>query len=374
MKASLSTSSSESRGQAGGPTTERRRKLIGVAFFLALSVASLFALGEWMENRFQRDGENGFAFIYEEPDIDLFFVGSSQFYFAVNPWVLHEVAEVNPFGITSSGQKFDSAYYLLENALKVHNPDVVVIDVYWRLLEQKFDFSQADFNLSRVVDEQIAQDFYRDGFPFSAKLRYSIKLLRYRDSLYTQGEAVMNNVIDRLSLRPTADPHPAADQPAALAELAAELPNESSSVSEEAIVTFNRQRGFRTSDNVVSRKELEEDNKFANYYFRGFAARQEEFLVRMLERCREEGITAVMVSTPIPDESLAHVEDYPQIHRSLETIADVYDAYFFDFNALLESRRSFSREHFQDDNHLNTAGSVLFTRELIRLLEAEGIL
>ncbi len=364
MKANLSTSNSESTRRADGTMSRRRWKLVQVGLFLALSVASLFALGEWMERRFQRGGENSFAFIYEEPDIDFFFVGSSQFYFAVNPWVLHEEAGVNPYGITSSGQKFDSAYYLLENALKVHDPDVVVIDVYWRLLEQEFDFSQADFNLSRVVDEEVAHEFYRDGFPFSAKLRYSIKLLRYRDSLYTQGEALMNDVIDRLSLRPTADPAPARDQPAA----------ESPAASEDSMVAFNRQRGFRFSDNVVSRRELEEDNKFANYYFRGFAARQEEFLVRMLERCREEGVTAVMVSTPIPDESLAHVEDYPRIHRSLEVIAEAHDAYFFDFNTLTESRQEFSREHFQDDNHLNTAGSVFFTQELIRLLETEGLL
>ena len=107
-----------------------KAKTVEVVLFLGVALVGLLLIGEWMEARFARNEENSFLFVYEEPEIDLFFVGSSQFYFAVNPWVINQETGLNPYGITSSGQKFDSAYFLLKNALRIHDPEIVVIDVY----------------------------------------------------------------------------------------------------------------------------------------------------------------------------------------------------------------------------------------------------
>ena len=69
--------------------------------------------------------------------------------------------------------------------------------------------------MARVVDEEIAEEFYQEGFPLSAKVRYSVKLLRYRDSLYTQGEALMNRLVRRdavIEEQPPAAPEPATER------------------------------------------------------------------------------------------------------------------------------------------------------------------
>jgi hypothetical protein len=97
-------------------------------------------------------------------------------------------------------------------------------------------------------------------------------------------------------------------------------------------------------------------------------ARQLRYLSRILDLCREKGVPAVLVRTPVTDDLLATIGNYGETVAPIAGVADTYNVPFLDYND--EARLSqFTDEDFYDLHHLNNRGVAKFSRMLLRDVE-----
>src|SRR6056297_2752895 len=142
MRASLSTSNSN-----------RKTAIRFVVFCLGL-LFLIYVVGKL------------FSLIYSQPrevpqwstyaqNIDVLVVGTSQAEYGINTRYMYKQTGEFSFNASSAGQQMDSSYYLLKDVLKKNNPKLVVIDIYWRALDQSVDFSQLAANYERILHKEV---------------------------------------------------------------------------------------------------------------------------------------------------------------------------------------------------------------------------
>lgn len=65
----------------------------------------------------------------EENTIDVFFVGTSHIYFGIDPMYIYEHTGITSYAQATQSQHMDTAYLVLQEALKTQKPKVVFLDV-----------------------------------------------------------------------------------------------------------------------------------------------------------------------------------------------------------------------------------------------------
>lgn len=101
-------------------------------------------LNEWYSTNCIRD------FYRQESDtIDVIYLGNSCVYTGISPVEIYENSGITGYGISSSGQKTWSSYYLLKDALKTQKPKVVFLEAGETLCEQK---DEEELNKRNVID------------------------------------------------------------------------------------------------------------------------------------------------------------------------------------------------------------------------------
>ena len=65
----------------------------------------------------------------EKNSVDVFFVGTSHVYAAIDPMYIYEHSGITSFNVTSPALRMDVAYMLLKEALKTQSPKVVFLDM-----------------------------------------------------------------------------------------------------------------------------------------------------------------------------------------------------------------------------------------------------
>ena len=88
----------------------------------------------------------------------------------------------------------------------------------------------------------------------------------------------------------------------------------------------------------------------------------EEYLRKILEYCRKEGIEITLFRTPVYElETLAY-EKYDDYTNSVNRIAEEYNVSYYDFNLVKEEYFPVQdMKYFVDAGHLNADGAEAFT-------------
>lgn len=96
---------------------------------------------------------------------------------------------------------------------------------------------------------------------------------------------------------------------------------------------------------------------------------QRRYLQQIIELCRKKGIALTFVSVPVSDFYLAQVEDYDAYVDSLRAFLAEYGVPYYDFNMCRKEALELDRDSFfNDDNHLNREGSVVFSKAFSQIL------
>lgn len=74
----------------------------------------------------------------EDNSYEVLLMGSSHMNSSINPNILWGQYGITSFNYGTGGQPFDVTYYLLKEALKTHNPKVVVVDLYYLGLKAEY--------------------------------------------------------------------------------------------------------------------------------------------------------------------------------------------------------------------------------------------
>lgn len=102
---------------------------------------------------------------------------------------------------------------------------------------------------------------------------------------------------------------------------------------------------------------------------------QMEYLGKSIALLRERGCTSViLVRTPVTDELLKCITNYPQEQQEMHVFAQKHGVPFFDFNATeLRKRLELTTpSDFCDQNHPNTEGARKITTLWVQLCKEQG--
>ena len=94
-----------------------------------------------------------------------------------------------------------------------------------------------------------------------------------------------------------------------------------------------------------------------------------DYIGRIVEFCREEGIRLVFVTAPSFDRYLEEVGPYDMAHQYIQELADGFGVPYLDFNLCRDEYLNLGQESYIDVDHLNGDGAEKVT-ELLAELDA----
>lgn len=259
-----------------------------------------------------------------EHHIDVLFLGSSQIMTSVSPMRIYEQYGYTGYNLGTEQQNMIASYYLLKEALKYQDPQIVVLDIMFlfpytpeSLLNSKEEFVRKSIDCMKwsenklefvktVCDLDSAHEFRNYLFPF---IRYHS---RWSD----------------LSL---------------------------SDVSYLFQDKNNPLRGFSIAGCVEDSEDL----------FEGFTPKDkdakedllpvmEEYFYKIVNLCKERNISLVLIKTPKADGSFSEAK-----HNSIQQIADEEQLSFIDFNekSVYDAADFHAETDYNDSTHINYYGA-----------------
>lgn len=283
--------------------------------------------------------------LYENADTaEVIVAGASHPQHAVDPSAMEGMAVMN---ISSASQSVLDSYYMLREALRVSDPDIVALELtagmyttfngydnptssfilydYMRLSPVKLSYGLAAFDAADYPDVYL-------------------RSCRYRDNLTL--DFVSSNV-------------------------AAKLTEAWRSFSPDSAVNETERYGglgFVYAGAAVENGFVGRVAPF-KWERRIVNAEAVAYLARIAALCRAEGVELVLFTAPMPYASLAAMGDYEDAHAFFAELAADNGAVYLDFNLVRESVFCRQDEDFYDDTHMTGAAAARFSAVLAEALE-----
>ncbi len=273
------------------------------------------------------DGIYGMTAFYEQEDNinDVLFVGSSQMFENVNTQILWDEYGMAAFDLAGSKQPIWNSYYYIKEALKTQNLSLVVLDLYSVLQEEEYsDDSRIIKNTYGMKLSEDRIEAIKVSSPEENRKDYLWKIPTYhtryrelskRDFMPHLG---MPNMQDwkGYGMNPATNPY---DTP----------------------------QDFQTDETEP------------------VTAKVEEYLRKICELCKEEGVELLFVKTP----SHTYIGETMKYNRAGEIAAE-YNVPYVNFNYYYDEMQLDFATDAADRTHLNYKGNVKFTRYLADYIKA----
>lgn len=274
----------------------------------------------------------------ESEKYDDIFVGSSHGFAAVNPVVVDGETGRKSINLCYGGEYLRDSYYLLKDACRTHTPERVIYELdpgYWvnpdtenptyamAYSNMSPSMVKAEYCFAKITDA----DFRSALFPwFHYRKQYAMVPQNLKDK---REESYRN--FD-----------------------AAPLEEPTQVMSDEGFMYIKNSEGEKTKENMVlwdESKVLKE----APVYF--------DKLVRF---CREKEIELVVMTTPVPEETLAeHSENYKEADRYFAGLMEEYGIRYLNFNTMEADGFLRGVEGFSDyEGHMFGDNAENFSRVL----------
>lgn len=321
-------------------------KLLKAAAFIAVFLVIEGFLGELLApiGRYKIYPEVRWDEFYQyQSNIDVLILGSSHAYRGFDPRIFADTLELNAFNMGSSFQNPIDSYYTLQEVLRRHTPKVVIFEVYWKVFEgEDYNFESATYNYDNMAPSWNKVNYLFSGFTYEQYLKANLLSIRYHEN-WSKHDVVQFNFRHKYLGHPAeTSVYPADDKYIGL--------------------------GFVASTRTATDEELTTKNRFSNSKM-DLNGKRVDYLMRIINLCKKHDIPLVLVSTPLPQESVALIQDYPSIHNYFADIAQDEGLYYLDYSVISPDHLTFEQSHFQDDHHLNLWGSELFSSHLAGLID-----
>lgn len=131
-----------------------------------------------------------------------------------------------------------------------------------------------------------------------------------------------------------------------------------------------RVNGYRSRDEAWNN-----DFEMAQKQMPAYVARLDPGSIHLFEKylneCKEKNIKNIFVYTPEYIDGQHFVKNRAEIMQAFTSFARKYDIPFYDYS---NDPISFNKKYFYNSEHLNTAGSELFTKEFVADLVRDGFI
>ncbi len=275
-----------------------------------------------------------FQEINQHQNIDIVFVGSSHCYRTYDTRIFASNG-LRAFNMGTTGQTPLNSYYLLKAYLEKLNPQVVVFDLNYRVMNR--DGLESFYDLSTNAP-------YNSGFWGMA---LSI------GNPHAFNEAISSWILDLLNKAPQytqKDRDGEAYTPGGYVEFTDYL-----EVNEADFLQpwEEPSGGYQPQEIELNRSQL-------------------AYIARIIELVKSHGAKIVLLTKPEPQENLKVVANYDEISTDFASIAAKYDIPFWDYNKIAHPLKT--EKHYHDKEYLNPFGVNIFNALLLRQLQTEGFL
>ena len=160
--------------------------LKGILFLFALN-PMIFVVGNKYsaastENQINNYNESRWNEFYELPknSLDMVFLGSSHSYCTFDPENFDSVLGTSSYQLGMPLQHMDSTYFTLLEVLNYQKPKKVIVEVYWDMLDDEFELTQAGYLFQVLRNTELEKQYIKEVFPLSQKLMYDTDIFRYQ--------------------------------------------------------------------------------------------------------------------------------------------------------------------------------------------------
>ncbi|MCD8036072.1 MAG: hypothetical protein LUE88_01630, partial [Clostridiales bacterium] len=288
--------------------------------------ASQNVIKVWTKSRYDE------FYALEENTVDMVFMGSSHSYCTFDPENFDSVMGTLSWQLGTPQQHYDTSLYALNEVYKTQSPKLVVLEIYWDMLDDEFEMQQAN-SFFEVVSEEVKADYIKNVFPLSEKVKYTLLPIRYQEDYFAYET-------DKLE------------------SLAQEKLGVYIETAETNGVEYYLAKGYTYCDTVIPDSELDETNQFKGLDGSSWETdeTQIDYIRQFVELCRENGSEVVFVTAPIANVSMDYIEGYDHIHDEMAKIANDLGVKYLDFNIVNEEENLLELINFRDDAHLNDSG------------------
>lgn len=282
-----------------------------------------------------------------EGNIDVLFIGSSHTYRSYDTDLANTLLGKNTFNAGSSGQHWDGSYYLLKEALKYHNLETVYLDTY---------FSVAQYSASGANKAQYILSDY---------MRWSKNKISF---LWNVGgiDAVIDSIIPfRRNIRNLFKSYK-------MIECVKLKLTDGFQIGNYEHISYNneeyRGNGFVYSFEIASKRidnaperTIPAEKPISDYSY--------EYLCKIVQLCKNEGIELILVSAPMTDEMLSRVDGLQYYIDFISEFAQRNNIEYYNFNLCREEYLSLKASDFRDKHHLNGQGAEKFTKAFCSMVK-----
>ena len=265
-------------------------------------------------------------FYAQEENVDILFIGSSRTYQTFIPGIVDSITGKNSFNLGSSMQTPITSYFVLKEAYKYCQPEMIIMDIALDVM-----YSDQLFNGGFIIDAMKMSlnkiDFFFKGFDFKEKMELLLPIYRYRgdiDFFYFWLKGNLSEHYDR-KLK-------------------------------------YHEKGF--VENYIENNEEKEqeyiiDDKFLH---------NKEYLDKIVELGGQNETEIIFVYIPYPTYHSIKNEDELSSYL-YEIIVEDYEKEFLNY---LEIDHDYDDEFFADYNHFNLEGAIKFSKEIAEWIVVRG--
>ena len=280
----------------------------------------------------------------EENSLDMVFLGSSHSYCTFDPEIIDNGLNLNSFQMGTPLQHPDTSYYELKEILKTQHPEYVVMEVYWDVLDDKFDLQQANSFFEVLKSEDIKNEYIKNVFPLSDKVKYYLLPIRYQQSYFAYEGSQMEK----------------------------EIENKYGVTKKQGEVQqgeeYYRSKGYVYSNQLMISTEYDTTNQFRNFDGKDFEinSTQRKYIEKIVKLCKDENIQLIFVTAPVANVSMDYIKNYDLVHNAVEAMAAENGVPYIDYNVENEKKDMLTNENFRDDAHLNHSGVEIVDSHFIQ--------
>jgi len=318
--------------------------IIKLIIFVFIAAAVFFRFGKDYKAAAERNAVNAYTksrfddfYALDKNSLDMVFIGSSHSYCTFDPEKIYEHLGVQSFQMGTPLQHADTTYYSLKEIYNYQNPEYVVMELYWDVVDDDFEPKQADSFFEVLQNDELKEEYMKEVFPTGAKAKYALPAIRFQQEYFAFRSSEMEKEI-----------------------------TEKTGVTKTVIQTSNgteyyRSLGYTFCDTIIPESEFDRTNQFKHLDGKDweFSDTQVKYLEKIIKLCEEKDSQLIFVTAPIANVSMDYIKNYDVLNEKLASFAEKHEVPYIDYNIVNREEKLLEIENFRDDAHLNDSGVAI---------------
>jgi len=284
-------------------------------------------------NTYNQSRWNDF-YAFPKDSLDVVFLGSSHSYCTFDPEIIDSKLGTSSFQLGMPLQHLDSTYYTMREVYNYQKPYLAVIEVYWDMLDDEFELTQAGYLFQVMQNKELEKDYIKNVFPMSEKIKYKNAAMRYQADYFAYRSSQLKKSVE--------------------AKYNVSMPV---SQRQEGIEKY-RSKGYTYCDYKMMPDEFDKTNQFKGLDGSKWQMNetQADYLRELTKLCKSNGTDVIFVTAPVANVSMDYIKNYGEIHNKVQALADELEVSYLDFNYVNDEYGLLTNDNFRDDAHLNHSG------------------